>query len=703
MEDRPLEDTTAPPLLEVADLHVRFPTTHGLVHSVNGVSLEIRPGERVAVVGESGSGKSLTAMSVIGLVPNPGMVSGSIRFKGRELVGLSERKLVEVRRAGIGLIFQDAIASLDPLKRVGGQIEEALRMRTGMNRSQARHRALDLIEEVQIGDPDVRARQYAHELSGGMAQRVAIACALSLEPELLIADEPTSSLDATTAFGVLELISNLSRDHGLAVMLITHDLGIVARFAERVLVMCAGSVVEEAPVDVLFSHPRHPYTRGLLESRPGAQRGRRAKTIPGSAPDPTHLPSGCVFHPRCFLSQGRDRCRVEDPRLKVQGRDGAQHSACHFASELRPIAAIQPMYKPAALASASAEEGDLLAVEGISKTFRVRDRLFREGGVVRALNDVSFTVRRGEVLALVGESGSGKSTIGKIILGLESPLRGRVLFDGEDISSADRAKSLQRRLQVVFQNPDSSLDPRMKVEDIVAEPLKVHRIGSSSDRRRRVEELFEHVGLSDSHIGRYPFELSGGQRQRIAIARSLAPKPELIVCDEPVTALDVSVQAQILNLLQDVQITDRLSYLFVAHDLSIVRQIADRVAVMYLGHIVESGEAEEFFALPHHPYSVALLSAMSGFDPETERRRRPIVLSGAMPSSLSPPPACPFHTRCWKAEPVCRELMPELREITPGRWTACHYPENASNEQQSLQASIAASAGRTLVEPPRRV
>ena len=680
------------PLLEVADLRVRFPTARGTVNAVAGVSFEVRRGERVAVVGESGSGKSVTAMSMIGLVPHPGIVNGSIRFQGDEVVGMGERDLAGIRGRGIGLVPQDATAALSPLKTIGSQIEEGLRLHTGVSGAQAKEKTLELIRQVQIGDPEMRARQYGYEMSGGMAQRAMIAAAVGPEPDLLLADEPTSALDATTSLGILELLTDLGHRHGMAVVLITHDLGAVAQFAERVIVMYAGRIVEEAPVDRLFSHPRHPYTRGLLESVPGA-RGRRVNAIPGSVPDLIALPSGCVFHPRCFLSHGRERCRTEPPELRLQPGAVAQRSACHFAEELEPVT-VEPL-GPAAAASGEAEGGDLLAVETLSKTFVVKGGAFRRGGVVRAVDSASFTVRRGEVLALVGESGSGKSTTGKMILGLERPSDGRVVFDGQDITrSASRKKSLQRRLQVVFQNPDSSLDPRMKVEDIIAEPLKVHRLGDAAERRARVESLLEQVGLSRAHVGRYPFEFSGGQRQRIAIARALAPKPDLIVCDEPVTALDVSVQAQILNLLQDVQRSDRLSYLFVAHDLSVVRQIADRVAVMYLGQIVELAETEAFFAGPHHPYSVALLSAMSATDPETERSKERVVLPGTVPSPLDPPSGCRFHPRCWRAQSVCSEVVPESRQISAGRWAACHFPTNTDDGGSAVAVADPESSSR---------
>lgn len=611
------------PLLEVNDLRVRFPTSRGVVHAVNGVSFSIRPGERVAVVGESGSGKSVTALSLLGLTPNPGVVSGSVRYKEQEIIGASERDLARVRGGEIGLVLQDAKSALNPLRSIGSQIEEPLRMHTTLGRKARRSTALELVRNVRIEQPELRVRQRSHELSGGMAQRAVTASVIGPEPELLIADEPTSALDATTAEGIIELLGDLGQERGLAVLMITHDLGVVASFAQRVIVMYAGRIVESASVDEIFSHPRHPYTRGLLQSIPG-QRGRRpVQAIPGTVPDLIAPPSGCAFHPRCRHANGRARCQEELPLLAQTSGASIDHlSACHFQAELVPL-------PPPAAINAS-DEGvqstgeDLLVVDDLSKRFVLGEGTMRKGRTIKAVQGVSFAVRRGEVLALVGESGSGKTTTGRLILGLETPTSGRISFDGMDITGAARrgVPELNRRMQVVFQTPDSSLDPRMRVQDIIAEPLEVHQIGTASEREARVHELIEHVGLRTDHLARYSFELSGGQRQRIAIARALAPRPDIIICDEPLTALDVSVQAQILNLLTDIQRRERLAYLFVAHDLAVVRQIADRVAVMFQGKIVELADADRFFAQPQHPYSEQLLAAMSHPDPAAARRRR---------------------------------------------------------------------------------
>jgi peptide/nickel transport system ATP-binding protein len=673
------------PLLQIEGLEVCFHTPRGIARAVDGLSLAVRPGERVAIVGESGSGKSMTAFSTVGLVPPPGrIVAGSIRFRGRELVGLREAELAKVRGGEIGLIMQDPTGALDPLQTIGSQIAEGLRKHTDLSRGEARERALELIRQVQIGDPEQRVGQYAHQLSGGMNQRAMIAAAVGPEPSLLIADEPTSALDATTADGILELIGDLAREREMAVILITHDLGVVSKFAERVIVMYAGRVLEDGPVADVFRAPKHPYTRGLLESVPGSRGRESVKAIPGVVPDLTALPTGCVFHPRCALRRGRAVCETDAPALRAatDGRPGL--TACHFAEELA-VAPAPPAPLEVAAGNGAAEEPggrpEILRVEDLVRHFVIRDRPFRKGGVVRAVDGINFSVRRGEVVALVGESGSGKSTAAKIILGLERPTAGGILFDGEDLAASHkRARELRRRIQVVFQNPDSSLDPRMRVSDIIAEPLNVHRIGTRREREERVQTLLEQVGLSAHHAQRYPYEFSGGQRQRIAIARALALRPDLLICDEPVTALDVSVQAQILNLLQRVQREEGLAYLFIAHDLAVVRQIADRVAVMYLGEIVEFADADDFFAQPRHPYSVALLSAMSTPGLDALQARERVILSGSIPSPFNPPPACRFHTRCWKVQQVCREVAPDASGGPDGRPVACHFPVDPATD-----------------------
>ena len=659
------------PLLEVSDLSVTFSTRSGTVHAVRSIGFEIYPGERVAVVGESGSGKSMTALALLGLTPTTGVVRGSVRLRGRELLGLSDKEMAEVRGTEIGLILQDATAAMDPLKTVGSHIAESLILRRKMSHTDAHRTALELVRHVRISDPELRMRQYSHELSGGMAQRALTASVIGLEPDLLVADEPTSALDATTSNGVLELLKDLGRDRGMAMLLITHDLGIVLRFAQRVIVMYGGRIVETGSVEEIFTHPRHPYTKGLLASVPGRRGRRSVEAIPSGSPIQS-ADKGCSFSNRCVHSAGRTICTDELPMLREIAGSAHHRSACHFAAELQapePTGADQQEIE-------LIEPRMLLEIRNINKVFTVRRNAIR--GVIHAVEDASLTVHEGEVLALVGESGSGKTTLGRIVLGLEKPTQGSMSFDGVDLANRVemRGPEIRRRIQVVFQNPNSSLDPRMRVGDIIAEPLLIHKIGTRKEQVERVNELLSLVGLEEAHADRLPFEFSGGQRQRIAIARALAPRPDLLVCDEPLTALDVSVQAQILNLLQEIQHREKLSYLFIAHDLSVVRQIADRVAVMYLGRVIETGSSIEIFARPHHPYTAALLSAISYVDPTIEKSRERIILRGALPSPLNPPSGCVFHTRCWKAQEICKKVIPDTETVS-GRTFACHFPENS--------------------------
>ena len=659
---------TGQTLLKIEDLRVEFRGSP----AVQGSSFEVNAGERIAIVGESGSGKSVTALSILGLAPTHALISGSVRYMGRELIGLSETKFREIRGIEIGLILQDPSAALDPLKTVGLHIEESLRLQRGVSRKIAKEISLDLIRQVQISDPELRIGQRCHQLSGGMAQRAVTASVIALEPKLLIADEPTSSLDATTANGILELLMNIGRDRGMAVLLITHDLGIVSRFAQKVIVMCEGRIVEIGSVEKIFSHPRHPYTKALLASVPG-RRGRRAVGEDPSRELSLAEPlSGCFFRSRCSHVPSRKECVSDVPKLLRFNSEENHLSACHFSAEIpAPISRSNEVEPQPHLRS-----NVLLEIKDLRKNFSIskRGRKFE----VRAVDGVTLEIYFGEVLALVGESGSGKSTLGKVVLGLEKPTAGEVKFAGIDITNSvrHRKKLTRQRMQVIFQNPNSSLDPRMRIGDIIAEPLIVNRIGSHQERLTRVSELLVKVGLTAEDADKFPSEFSGGQRQRIAIARALAPSPELLICDEPLTALDVSVQAQILDLLQDIQIREGMAYLFIAHDLAVVRQLADRVAVMYLGHIVETAPAGEFFKHPHHPYSAALLSAMSVVDPKSVGIRDRIILKGAIPSPMSPPSGCVFHTRCWKVQEVCRTVQPSMVEVTVGRTLACHFPEN---------------------------
>jgi peptide/nickel transport system ATP-binding protein len=665
---------TAEALLAVGDLSTHFELAGRTVRAVDGVSFEVAAGEKVAIVGESGSGKSVTALSLLGLVDPPGrIVKGDVSLDGTSLTAMDERGLVKVRGRRVAIIFQDAQGALNPLRTIGSQLQEALRIHGVRDKRAARARALGLLEQVGLGDPELRLRQYPHELSGGMNQRVMIAIALAGEPELLIADEPTTALDATTEAGVLDVLRQLTTSRGLAVLMISHDLGTVAAFADRVLIMYAGRVVEQGDDETIFYRSRHPYTRGLLASVPGEQRGL-VPAMPGSVPDLAAGGAGCLFQPRCPIGRGDARCATQRPPLDALGDDG-QRSACWHAEALDGS---DEWAVPSAAAAPRAEDDapEVLRVERLSKHFKIARTLFGgHGGTIHAVNDVSFTLRRGETLALVGESGSGKTTTARVLLGLEPATSGSVTFAGRELVGADprTMRALRRELQVVFQSPDNAIDPKLRVFDVVAQPLVAHRIGTDGERHARVRDLLVRVGLQADDERRYAYEFSGGQKQRLSIARALATEPAVVVCDEPVTALDVSVQAQILNLLYELQADQRVAYLLIAHDLSMVRQTADRIAVMYLGRIVEHSTADRFFSGPAHPYSAALLSARRTPDPRVERAREPVILPGTAPSAMDPPSGCSFHTRCPKAQPVCRSTAPATRLLGSVE-VACHFP-----------------------------
>jgi len=669
----------AAPLLSVEDLHVHFVTSRGVVRAVEGVSWQVYPGEMVALVGESGCGKSVSALSVMRLLAKPAgrIVHGRILFEGRNLLELDDESMRQVRGRDISMIFQEPMTSLNPVLSIGLQIMEPLIIHKAMSEAQARTRALELLALVGVSDPERRLAQYPHQFSGGMRQRVMIAIGLACNPKLIIADEPTTALDVTIQAQILQLMKDLSRRLGIAMVAITHNLGIVARYADRVNVMYAARLAEQASAEALFAKPLHPYTIGLLRSVPRLDRprGARLETIDGLPPSLLSPPPGCRFAPRCPARQ--DACEAGLPDIEIIEADHG--SACIRARELE-------RHGPRALGLVSAElsrpappkalDGDpLLVVEGLSTWFSVgRGWGAAARQTVRAVDDVSFTLRAGETLGLVGESGCGKTTVGRTLLRLEREVAGRIVYNGVDITRASPAqiRDYRRSIQVIFQDPYSSLNPRMTVGQIIAEPTLVHGLmPNRAAARRRVAALLEQVGLFDYMAERYPHELSGGQRQRVGIARALALEPRFIVCDEPVSALDVSIQAQIINLLEDLQKELGLTYLFIAHDLAVVRHISDRVVVMYLGRVMEIADRDQLYSNPLHPYTEALLNAVPIPDPALERARGRAVLGGEVPSPLNPPSGCVFHTRCPKASEECRSGIPELREIKPLHYAAC--------------------------------
>ncbi|MEU5690778.1 ABC transporter ATP-binding protein [Actinosynnema sp. NPDC020468] len=652
---------TTAEVLGIRDLTVEFPDERGRVTAVRGVSWSLRAGEVLGVVGESGCGKSATALAVMGLLPTGARVGGSVRFRDRELVGLSDDEMASVRGRSVAMVFQDPLSALNPVYSVGFQVAEAVRAHhPGLSREDATERAVRLLELVGIPNARDRIADYPHEFSGGMRQRVVIAIAMADDPDVIIADEPTTALDVTIQAQVLDALRTAREETGAATMLITHDLGVVAGHADRVVVMYAGKVVESGTVEEVFYQPRMPYTLGLLGSLPrlDAREDARLTPIAGTPPALDQPVVGCAFAPRCPLA--REVCLTEEPALTAV--DGEHLAACHFSAELvgrRPQDVFPPRAAPPPPdAPIAGQATPIVVASGLVKHYKVRGSgLFRrDRGELHAVCDVSFDLSAGETLGLVGESGSGKSTIAKLLMSLEKPTGGVVRLDGEPLGGRRHA----RDLQIVFQDPMNSLDPRMTAADLVAEPLRINGMGRREARARSLE-LLASVGLSGARSERYPHEFSGGQRQRIGIARALALRPRVLVLDEPVSALDVSVQADVINLLEDLRDSLGLAYLFIAHDLSVVRHIADRVAVLYLGRVVETGGRDEVFDHPEHPYTKALVSAVPLPDPRKERARERVLLTGDVPSPVDPPSGCRFRTRCPKF----------LGELTDAQRTRC--------------------------------
>lgn len=604
-------------LLEVTDLAVTFPTGAAPVTAVRGISYRIEPGEVVAMVGESGSGKSVSAMAAIGLLPEHAQVRGSVRLHGTELLGLGDEAMSRFRGRTVGMVFQDPMSALTPVYTVGDQIAEAIEIhQPRLGRKAARRRAVELLELVGIARPERRARAFPHELSGGERQRVVIAIAIANDPDLLICDEPTTALDVTVQAQILEVLKTARDVTGAGVLIITHDLGVVAEFADRALVMYAGRVVESADVATLYQDRRMPYTVGLLGSVPrlDAAQGTRLVPIPGAPPSLAGLDPGCPFAPRCPLAI--DECRLEEPELLPVGAD--HRAACIRTEQVdgRSAADIYGVSTEARQAD-SVDTSVVVRVSDLTKTYRLtKGVLRRSAGEIRAVDGVSFELWQGRTLGIVGESGSGKSTTLHEILELTKPQSGSIEVLGTDVTalSAASRRSLRRDIQVVFQDPVASLDPRLPVFELLAEPLRANGFDKSRINAR-VAELLDIVGLRRADAVRYPAEFSGGQKQRIGIARALALQPKILALDEPVSALDVSIQAGIINLLLDLQERFGLSYLFVSHDLSVVKHLAHHVVVMYAGAIVEQGDSRQVFADPRHEYTRRLLNAVPQPDP----------------------------------------------------------------------------------------
>jgi oligopeptide/dipeptide ABC transporter, ATP-binding protein, C-terminal domain len=674
-------------VLEVRDLRTYFFTDEGrALPAVDGVTFSIPRGKTLALVGESGCGKSVTSASILRLIQSPGrivdgrMILRSARGSSLDLAQLDDddEQLYRVRGGLVSMIFQEPMTALSPVHTVGNQIIEAIRLHQPVDAVTARKTAIEMLRKVGIGNPEQRIDQYPHEMSGGMRQRVVIAMALVCRPELLIADEPTTALDVTIQAQILTLIKDLQQEIGCSVLLITHDLGVVAQSADEVAVMYLGRIVEHGPVAEVLRYPKHPYTRGLLRSLPSFNHGAgRLASIPGTVPSLNAIPPGCPFHPRCEFAQA-GRCDVGEPP-KTDEISAGHSVACVRAREIDAQAAgSRAVVTAAESARAVTTAGEpLLTVRGLSKFFPIYSKglVRRQIGVVRAVDDVSFTLQPGETLGLVGESGSGKTTVSRAILRALMPTQGEVWFRSRrgsvDLAALDERalKPLRREMQMIFQDPYASLNPRMTVAQIVGEPLVIHGLARGRELDDRVGEILRKVGLKPEHRGRFPHAFSGGQRQRIGIARALILQPALVVADEAVSALDVSVQAQVLNLLKDLQGEFGLTYLFVAHNLDVVRHVCDRVAVMYAGRLVEVGPTAEVFADPQHPYTQALISAVP--DPDPARRLRPSAPGEiADPSRL--PAGCAFHPRCGACFAPCKERRPGLVKVGRDHFAACH-------------------------------
>ena len=656
-------------LLEVDDLHVSFATSRGPLQAVQGVSLTLDQGKTLGIVGESGSGKTVLSRAIMGLLPRASTTqTGSVRYDGAELLNAPNDELRKLWSTHIAMVFQDPMTSLNPVQRIGNQITEPLRIHLNLSKGEAKETALSLLMQVGIPSPVERYEAYPFELSGGMRQRVMIAIALACAPRLLMADEPTTGLDVTVQAQILDLLSQLQRDRDMAMILVTHDLGVVATRTDEIIVMYAGNVVERAPTNVLFKSMAMPYTEALLKSTPriAEPSHTRLTAIEGRPPDLLNPPTGCPFSPRCPYAQ--EKCHAGEA---AAGRGGTGPQLCLLVPPdcSRPHRRTAAARSGARMTDTAVTTDPLLSVEDLHVSFG------RGNQTVQAVAGITFTLRRGETLGLVGESGCGKSTTGRAIVQVEKATSGRIRFGDTELTSLSRGdlRSLRTQVQMIFQDPISSLNPRRRVIDIVSEPLTIWKIGSKEERVETSRAMLDQVGIDPYVNGsRRPREFSGGQCQRISIARALVLKPKLLVCDEVVSALDVSVQAQILNLLQDLKAEYNLTLLFIAHDLAVVKNVSDRVAVMYLGRLCEIAPSDLLYESPAHHYTAALLA--SAVEPDPEAPRLPAALTGEPPSPINPPSGCRFRTRCPRAEARCAEEVPEMREIGPGHQVACHFP-----------------------------
>ena len=689
------------PLLDIQDLHTDIEIRSGVVHALSGVDLHVNPGETLGIVGESGSGKTMTALSLMGLLPQGGRVSsGSIYLDGQDLTKMPLHAKRKLRGTKVGMIFQDPLTSLNPTMKIGLQVCEPLRVHKKMSKKDALERAVEILKRVGMPRPEIVINNYPHQLSGGMRQRVMIAMALVCEPRILIADEPTTALDVTTQMQILDLIDELRDEYQMGVILITHDLGVVAGHTDRVAVMYAGRIVETAPTKTLFTEPKHRYTSSLMAALPerALAAGTKLFSIPGAPPSLTNLPVGCRFASRCLWAGAE--CVERYPDLSGEGfhtyscfhpvQEGDE-SPAELQAKLEGSAPIdEAVAEPGArVVYGEVEDTDevLLDVKEASREYASSGSGFlkRDKGVVSAVDRVSITLKKGETYGLVGESGCGKSTMGRLIAGLEPPSGGAIELGGRDLATLKGrdAVRIHRDVQMMFQDSYAAMDPRMRIDQILAEPMSIQKTGNKRQMAERIMEIIEQVGLTEEILDRYPHEFSGGQLQRIGFARSLTLAPDLIVADEPVSALDVSVQAQVLNLMKDLQAELGLSYLFISHDLAVVQYMADRIGVMYLGRIVEEGPAREVVNNPKHPYTKALIDSIPVPDPEFSHDDQAIKLTGEPPSAVNPPKGCRFRPRCPFAGEECK-MQPLLTEET--HRVACHHPLLQMSTTQEVDA-----------------
>ncbi|MGP8208184.1 MAG: dipeptide ABC transporter ATP-binding protein [Acidimicrobiales bacterium] len=721
--------TAGTPVIEIEDLSTHIKLSRSVVQAVGNVSLGIGTGETLGLVGESGCGKSMTGLSVMRLLPNGGhIVGGSVKLTGRDLVHLTDKQMRDVRGNEVAMIFQDSMTSLNPTMPIGKQIAEQVRRHTALSKAEAMGRAAEALDLVGLPHPRERLDDYPHQLSGGQRQRVIIAIALSCDPKLLIADEPTTALDVTIQAQILGLLDDLKERLGMAVLLITHDMGVVAGRADRVEVMYAGRIVETAPTVELFTHMHHPYTQALLGSIPllTQDRDQRLFSIPGIPPDLTAPPPGCRFAPRC--ARATDQCRTDEPPL---GPASAGHYfACWHPVDgpLARLAAVGDVSAGAdgpsavggtpVLATAGAGNGaagggvgngagggrggdQLLVVDEVVREFPVTSGMVlqRQVASVKAVSGVSFAVGPGQTFGLVGESGCGKTTLGKIIVGLEKPDQGRITLRGTDVAalSERQLRRFRKDLQMMFQDPIASLDPRMRVGALLREPMKLQGVGTHSQQDKVISDLLGEVGLPQNAVERFPHEFSGGQRQRIGLARALTLNPQVIVADEPVSALDVSIRSQVLNLMKRIQADHDLTYIVISHDLAVVKYMADTIGVMYLGKLVEVGSGDDIYRRPVHHYTAALIAAVPEPDPTRDKAQLVAAnVRGELPSPLNPPSGCRFRTRCPAAQLVCAQEEPPLRLFGPRHLAACHFPLLTPAEGEGGRAAAGAAAGAVL-------